>query len=41
MSPDSPMIEVTLLIFFAGIICWIIYWVCLAQSRKILVRSAA
>ena len=41
VSPDSTLIDVTLLIFFAGIACWIIYWVRLAQSRKILVRAAA
>jgi len=40
MSPDSPLIVVTLLIFLAGVICWIVYWVLLAQSRKILIRAA-
>lgn len=38
---ESPLTAIVGLIFLTGIVCWIIYWVRLAQSRKILVRSAA
>jgi hypothetical protein len=38
---ESPLIPIVGLIFLTGIVCWIIYWVRLAQSRKILVRAAA
>jgi hypothetical protein len=41
MGPDSPLIIGTLLIFLGGMVCWIIYWVRLAQSRRILVRGVA
>jgi len=38
---ESPLTPIVGLIFLTGIICWIIYWVRLAQSRKILVRAAS
>ena len=41
MGSNSPLIPVTGLIILAGMVCWIIYWVRLAQSRKILVQAAA
>ena len=38
---ESPLTPIVGLIFLTGIVCWIIYWVRLAQSRKILVRGTA
>ena len=38
---ESPLTPLVGLIFLTGIVCWIIYWVRLAQSRKILVQAAA
>jgi hypothetical protein len=41
MGSNSSLIPVTGLIFLTGMVCWIVYWVRLAQSRKILVRAAS
>jgi hypothetical protein len=38
---ESPLTPIVGLIFLTGIACWIVYWVRLAQSRKILVRAAS
>jgi hypothetical protein len=41
VTPDSSLSLIIPVIFLGGIVCWIIYWVRLAKSRKILVRGAA
>lgn len=41
MGPDSLLDIAAALMMLAGTVCWIIYWVRVAQSRKILVRAAA